>query len=72
MPAVPHTEIADRTRALQGRLGKSEAPVDLAMIIQGTDLYYFSGTVQTGHLLVPMEGDSRLLIRKVLERARSD
>jgi Xaa-Pro aminopeptidase len=71
-PAVPLSEIQQRLLTFQGRLSVAAAPVDLALIIQNTDLYYLAGTVQTGHLLVPAQGDCRLLIRKVLERARED
>ena len=49
-----------------------EAPLDGVIIVQYVDLYYFAGTVQTAHLLIPARGEPRLLVRKVLERAQGD
>lgn len=72
MPAVPRREIHRRVRALQDRLASAEPPLDVAVILEHVDLYYLSGTVQTAHLLVPVHGTPRLLVRKVLERARED
>jgi Xaa-Pro dipeptidase len=46
--------------------------MDAALVIQNTDLYYFSGTVQQSHLYVPAAGDPLLMTRKSLERARRE
>lgn len=43
-----------------------------ALIVQRTDLFYFSGTAQDAHLFVPSEGDAVLLVRKDFSRARED
>ncbi len=42
------------------------------MIVQNTDLAYFTGTNQQAHLIVPAEGAPRLLVRRTLERAREE
>ncbi|MBI4584093.1 MAG: aminopeptidase P family protein [Planctomycetes bacterium] len=72
MTAVPEAEILARIRSLQARFAAASPPVDAALILQSLDLYYFAGTIQNCHLLVPREGRPRLLVRKVLERARAD
>lgn len=70
MPSVPFEEIQRRSQAFQLRL--TDSAVDAALILQNNDLYYLAGTIQTSHLLVPASGEARLLVRKVLERARDD
>lgn len=69
MITVPGAEIAGRLVALQGLL--SENGVDAAVIRQNADLYYFTGTVQDAHLVVPASGVPALLVRRSLERAES-
>ncbi len=72
MTTVPQGEIQRRLAALQSRMTTGEAPLDGVIIVQYVDLYYFAGTVQTAHLLIPARGEPRLLVRKVLERAQGD
>ena len=42
------------------------------MIVQNADLYYLSGTLQQGQLLIPAAGEPVLLVRKDPERARQE
>ena len=46
--------------------------LDGAVIVQNTDLAYFTGTNQQAHLIVPTRGEPRLLVRRTLERARAE
>jgi len=64
---TPSTEIDARIAKLQERLQKEG--VDGALILQNTDLFYFSGTIQQAHLYVPAHGRPLLMVRKSLERA---
>ena len=50
----------------------SGSHLDALIVLNTADLYYLSGTVQTAHLLVTPGEEPRLLVRKVLERARGD
>jgi Xaa-Pro dipeptidase len=68
--STPKNEIDDRIAKLQERLLK--AGIDGALILQNTDLYYFSGTIQQSHLYIPAEGRPLLMVRKSLQRARQD
>ena len=67
LETVPAYEIERRITALQKRLG--EDGIDLAIIRQAADLYYFTGTVQEGHLVIPAQGEPLFLVWRSLERA---
>jgi Xaa-Pro dipeptidase len=67
---VPRAEIESRLRAFQGRL--RDADLAAAVIVEQTDLYYLAGTVQSAHLIVPARGEPALLVRRSLERARTE
>lgn len=67
---VPRAEIEQRTRRFQ--TGLRQAGVDLALIVQNSDLFYLTGTLQQGQLLVPAEGEPVYLVRKDPERARQE
>ncbi len=64
------SQIADRLRRLQAQLGADD--IDAAVIVQNTDLAYFTGTNQQAHLIVPAAGEPRLLVRRTVERAREE
>lgn len=66
----PAEEIEPRVRKLQSALRKQE--IQGALIVQNTDLYYFSGTSQQGWLYIPAEGKPLLMIYKEFERARAE
>jgi Xaa-Pro aminopeptidase len=63
-------EIDRRLDALRSALAADG--LDAALIVQHTDLAYFSGTNQQAHLVVPAAGEPVLLVRRVLERARAE
>lgn len=69
MMKVPMSELAARLVAFQTLLSKHE--VDVAIIRQNADLYYFTGTVQDGHLVVPASGNPLFLVRRDLARAEA-
>lgn len=46
-----------------------EEGVEAAIIRQNADLFYFTGTVQDSHLIVPASGEPVLVVRRSLERA---
>ncbi len=63
----PEVELAARIGKLQSTLQKED--VDGVLILQKTDLYYFSGTSQQGWLYVPADGVPLLMIFKDFDRA---
>ena len=67
---TPREEIARRIRALQEVL--AQRGIDAALILQKTDLFYYSGTIQQGVLVVPVAGGPLLLVNRSLARARAE
>jgi Xaa-Pro dipeptidase len=67
---VPQAEIEQRTQRFQAAL--RQAGIDLALIVQNADLFYLTGTLQQGQLLVPAKGEPVYLVRKDPERARAE
>jgi Xaa-Pro aminopeptidase len=65
---VPMSEVAGRIVSLQTLLRQNG--IDAAVIRQNTDLYYFTGTVQDAHLVIPAVGQPLFLVRRDVERAR--
>ncbi|MGC9194141.1 MAG: M24 family metallopeptidase [Syntrophobacteraceae bacterium] len=68
MEKVPASEIANRIIMLQKLL--RDNGVDVALIRQNADLFYFTGTVQDAHLIVPASSEPLLIVRRSVERAR--
>jgi Xaa-Pro dipeptidase len=48
------------------------ADLDAVIIAQNADLFYFTGTIQSGNLYVPAEGEPIYMVRRDLGRARSE
>lgn len=69
MVKVPMEEIAQRIVGLQRLLRRSD--IDAAIIRQNADLFYFTGTVQDAHLIVPAEGHPVFLVKRDVRRAES-
>lgn len=65
--SVPAKELGWRTERLQATL--ADKGISGALILQKTDLYYFSGTLQQGWLYIPVEGTPVLMVQKDFERA---
>lgn len=70
MQTVPASEIANRIVTLQALLEKSN--IDAAVIRQNADLFYFTGTVQDSHLIVPVSGQPVLMVRRSFSRAEAE
>ena len=67
---TPRKELYDRIERFQERLGLSG--LEGALILQKTDLYYFSGTCQDAVLFIPARGEPLLMVRKSIERSLED
>jgi len=65
---VPADEIARRVLRLQGRL--QEKSLDGALILDPLNMYYYTGTIQQGLVMVPTAGEPVFLVRRSYERAR--
>ena len=67
---VPSGEIDRRIKKIRKEL--QDNGIDGLLIVQRVDLFYFSGTAQTGFLYIPAEGQPVLFIKRYLPRAREE
>jgi Xaa-Pro dipeptidase len=67
---TPKAELKSRIHKLQAHLAAND--LDGTLILQNTDLFYFSGTIQQSHLYIPVEGQPLLMTRKSLVRAQQE
>jgi Xaa-Pro dipeptidase len=70
MRLTPATELEHRCKKLQEYM-LSET-LDAVIIVQNADLFYFTGTVQSGNLYVPASGQPLFMVRKDAGRARME
>ncbi|MBE0669569.1 MAG: aminopeptidase P family protein [Anaerolineales bacterium] len=64
---TPAEEIGERIARLQERMRQSGP--DAAFLVQNADLFYFTGSIQQGILVVPAIGEPVYFVRRVHERA---
>ena len=65
---TPKEELERRCLALQALMSAEE--LDAVIIVQNADLFYFTGTIQSGCLYVPVEGKPIYMVRRDAARAR--
>lgn len=70
MRITPATELEYRIHKLQQYM--AEERLDAVIILQNADLFYFTGTIQSGNLYVPAKGQPIYLVRKDFARARME
>jgi len=70
MTSTPADELAHRIQGLQQHLQSHQ--IDVALIMQNVDLFYFTGSMQSGVLIVPATGRPVYAVRRVLARARRE
>jgi Xaa-Pro dipeptidase len=63
---TPKDEIENRIDGLRRRM--AEAGIDFAVIIQNVDVFYFTGSLQKGTLVVPVDSDPVFFVEKSLGR----
>jgi len=66
----PAGELESRIKKLQSAMQKDA--IGGALVVQKTDLFYFSGTSQQGWLYIPAEGEALLCVFKDFERAKTE
>ena len=67
MEQTPLTEITSRTAALQRALAENN--LDLALVRQVSDLFYYTGTIVDGFLALSPRAHPLLLVRRPKQRA---
>lgn len=66
---VPLTELLDRLQRFRARMDTTCPDWELTAIVGMIPLYYFTGTMQDGLLLIPRESDPVFWVRQSFERA---
>jgi Xaa-Pro aminopeptidase len=70
MRLTPATELEDRCSRLQNLMAGQD--LDAVIIVQNADLFYFTGTTQSGNLYVPAQGQPIYMARKEFSRVRME
>lgn len=70
MRLTPATELEYRCKKLQEHM--ADDGLDAVIIVQNADMFYFTGTVQSGNLYVPAQGQPIYMVRKEASRARME
>lgn len=70
MSHAPESELVDRLARLQSALQRED--LDAVLLVQNADLYYFTETIQSGMLFVPVAGQPVYFVRKDAARARKE
>lgn len=66
---VPLTELKNRMRNFRKRIDISNPEWEIAVIFSKINLYYFTGTMQDGMLIIPKNGEATFWVRRSYERA---
>lgn len=66
---VPLSELDNRLRRFRDRMDSVNPGWELAIISSNVNLYYFTGTMQDGMLLIPRDGEAVLWVRRSFSRA---
>jgi Xaa-Pro dipeptidase len=70
MRLTPATELEHRCKRLQDLM--AGPGLDAVIIVQNADLFYFTGTIQSGCLYIPAQGQPIYMARKEFSRARME
>lgn len=70
MRLTPATELEYRYRKLQEQMAADG--LDAVIVAQNADLFYFTGSVQSGSLYVPVQGQPIYMVRRDAGRARME
>lgn len=65
---TPKKDLLKRIEGLQGFMAKSH--IDFALIYQNVDRFYFTGTVQKGVLVIPVDREPLVFVEKGMDRAK--
>ena len=69
---VPFTELDGRIKRFRIRMDRTCPEWDLTAISGKIPLYYFTGTMQDGLLLIPQDAEAVFWVRQSFERARDE
>ena len=67
--AVPLRELNERMKRFRVLMDARHPDWEIALIVSKINLYYFTGTIQDGMLLIPRSGEASFWVRRSFERA---
>ncbi|MBP1748599.1 MAG: xaa-pro aminopeptidase [Deltaproteobacteria bacterium] len=67
---VPRDDLISRTDKLRNFL--ADTGISFGLIIQNVDRFYFTGTMQKGIVVIPVDGNPLVFIEKGIERAAAE
>ncbi|OPY75714.1 MAG: Xaa-Pro dipeptidase [Syntrophorhabdus sp. PtaU1.Bin058] len=67
---VPEQDLQNRIGGMKRLMAKNH--IDFAVIFQNVDRYYFTGSMQKGVLVIPVDREPLFFIEKSVERARME
>jgi Xaa-Pro dipeptidase len=70
MRLTPERELVARCGKLRSLMAAEG--LDAVIILQNADLFYFTGTIQSGNLYVPVEGEPVYMVRRDSRRAEQE
>ncbi len=69
---VPLTELKNRMRCFRKKMDVSNPDWEMAVIFSKINLYYFTGTMQDGMLIIPKKDEAMFWVRRSYERAMDE
>lgn len=72
MKKVPLTELENRMKRFRTQMDTSNPQWEIAVIFSKINLYYFTGTMQDGTLIIPRNSDATFWVRRSYERALNE
>jgi len=66
---VPLTELKNRMSCFRKQMDVSNPQWETVVIFSKINIYYFTGTMQDGMLIIPKDGEATLWVRRSYERA---
>ncbi len=69
MNKVPSKELIDRMNRFKTHMNHSSPEWEIAVIFSNINLFYFTGTMQDGMLIIPNNGDPVFWVRRSYQRA---
>jgi Xaa-Pro aminopeptidase len=72
MPCVPREELDARLSCLRRRLDERAPEWRAALVMSKVNLYYLTGTMPSGALLIPRDGEAVLWVRRSFTRSTAE
>ena len=72
MRKTPNSELESRMKRFRAVMDEHNPGWEMAVVFNKVNLYYFTGTMPEGMLLIPRDDEAVLWVRKSFERAQDE